>query len=289
VVASYSTPDDAIATGNYANLMQRWQLNALGILADFAARRADMVVSDSETNYRQVKSQLRIANSKITLIRPGLDTDTFKFVASGIRIRLGIDENAPMVLFVGRLEPRKGVDAILEALPEITKNVPRVKFVMVGQDTNLGPGGMPMRQHVITKARAHGLLERLTMLEPVDLQELVRLYSACDVFVLASLRESFGLPVLEAMACGKPVVATATGIAPELGLDGSNGVLVRVNNPRDLAEGIMHCLALTQRQKEALAIRNRKKVEQEFSMAAWAEKWEAVFRRAVEQRAMWGQ
>ena len=111
--------------------------------------------------------------------------------------------------------------------------------------------------------------------------ELIQLYSACDLFVLPSLYESFGLVTVEAMACGKPVVATSTGVVPELALDGEGGIMVPPGDARELAKAIIMLLSLKDEDRKMIARRNRGLVEARFSIAAWADKQTEVYDRAL--------
>jgi glycosyltransferase involved in cell wall biosynthesis len=114
--------------------------------------------------------------------------------------------------------------------------------------------------------------------------ELVKLYSACDLFVLPSLEESFGLVTIEAMACGRPVVVSATGIAPELGLDGTNGVVVPVGDGKALADAIVKMLLMSPQQKFEVSRRNRSIVEERFSLERFGENMLAVYRGVLSDR-----
>lgn len=128
----------------------------------------------------------------------------------------------PIVLFVGRLVPYKGVDVLLEALSRLD-----AATMIVGDG--------PQRTALEAQARALGMSERVTFLGSVGDDELAALYRACDVFVLPSVtrQEAFGVVQLEAMAAGKPVVSTdvGTGVA-WVNRDGETGFVVP---PRDAA------------------------------------------------------
>jgi glycosyltransferase involved in cell wall biosynthesis len=250
-------------------------------LADFTAKRADIVVADSTANYQQVMRKLRLNPGKCALVHPGVDTSIFKFVQSEIKKTLRIPPDAPMVLFVGPLEPRKGVEVLLRAVPKITRIVPNVKLVMVGRDTNFGPEGKSIYQHFVHEANLRAFADKLVHLDSVPDEVLVQLYSACDVLVLPSLHESFGFPVVEAMACGKPVVASETGIVPEIGLDGRCGSAVPIGDSDALSSEIVRFLLLTPEDKAAIAETNSKKVQREFSVQAWVEKMEALYRHVL--------
>ncbi|MDP2948068.1 MAG: glycosyltransferase family 4 protein [Chloroflexota bacterium] len=282
VVAAQSLPEDAIKTGTYRGLTQLVQLQLLGLLADLTAHRADSIIVNS-TNHANRLATKHLGAAKVESIPLAIDTAQFSCPTVDSRQQLGIASHQPLILFVGRLEPKKGAHILFQALAEVLAGCPAARVLLVGRDTLAGPGGSSFKHYLLSEVLPSEYAGHVTFLESVPYNEMVNIYSACDVFVLPSLEESFGLVLLEAMACGKPVVATATGIAPELGLDGSNGVLVPINNAGALAEGIIHCLSLTPGQKESVALQNRKKVEQEFSIAEWVEKWEGVYRQVADR------
>lgn len=281
VIATYSTLEDAAASQNYTSTPQLLQLKALAALANFTLRRADAVVCDSLANYRQIASRFRIPGSVIRAIPLATDTDVFRPVSTSIRAELGMDAETPFVLFVGRLEPRKGVYNLLKAMGTVARCLPMVRFVLVGQDTSLGPGGRSMRDHILAEARHGGFYRNLILVAPVPLARLVELYSGCDMFVLPSVRESFGFGVVEAMACSKPVVATATGIVPELGLADRSGVIVPVDDSAALAEGILSIAALAPEEREAAGRLNREQIVRQFSIPAYVQEWERAYGQAL--------
>jgi len=271
VVGIQSAARDIIGTRTYSGMAQLTSLKILSRLEDFTIRRASLVSANSRAMYIEATDRLHIDPGKVEIVHHAVDTEKYRFVASDIRGRLGIPINAPLVLFVGRLEARKGVHILCQAIPEIIKGLPATRFVLLGRDTNTAPEGGSFRSYIAREAEVHGFSNNLILTDFLSQDELVKLYSACDVFVLPSLQEAFGLVVLEAMACGKPVVATATGIVPELGLDGASGIMVPTNDAAELAQAIVKLLRLGEEDKQRIARRNRELVESSFSLPVWAD------------------
>ena len=163
--------------------------------------------------------------------------------------------NQPIVLFVGRLVPYKGVDVLLES--------------MVGLDaTALIVGQGPLRARLEKQAREIGVADRVRFLGSVDDEELAALYRACNVFVLPSVtrQEAFGVVQLEAMAAGKPVVSTDIGTGVGwVNKDGETGYVVAPRDARALHGALGRLLADAGLQKsmgEAAA----KRVRAEFTL-----------------------
>ncbi|MBN1678549.1 MAG: glycosyltransferase family 4 protein [Candidatus Thermoplasmatota archaeon] len=136
----------------------------------------------------------------------------------------------PTLLFVGGFEPRKGLDRLVQAMPLIAEEVPDVRLIVVAKS---GFRGTDQVGTFTSLARRLGVEGRILFRESVDQRTLLSFYSNCDVVVLPSRNEGWGLSLMEAMACGRPVVATRVGGIPELVRDGVDGLLV---DPDDLQQ-----------------------------------------------------
>ncbi len=145
----------------------------------------------------------------------------------------------PTVLFVGGLEPRKGLEYLVRALERVADVVPDVRLVAVAKT---GFRGTDQWQSYKSLAEHLKILERIDYHESVDESTLLQFYSDCDLLVLPSKTEGWGLSLMEAMVCGKPVVASRAGGIPELVRDGLDGILVDTGDVRWLAEAIVNLL-----------------------------------------------
>ncbi len=281
VVGLHSSANDVIRARTYSGIEEQIDLRILSWLENFTVKRADMIAANSQATYTQAIERLRIDPESVKIVHHAIDIQKFKYVESDIRERLQITSDAGMVLFIGRLEARKGVHVLCEAIPEVITSMPLTKFVLVGRDTNTAPDGGSVKSYIMEQARGHGFLDSLVFIDFLPLEELIQLYSACDLFVLPSLYETFGLVTMEAMACGKPVVATSTGIVPELELDGENGIMVPPGDAGALAEGLIKLLSLKDEHKRLIAKNNRELTEARFSIPEWANKMVQVYEKAL--------
>jgi glycosyltransferase involved in cell wall biosynthesis len=145
----------------------------------------------------------------------------------------------PTVLFIGGLEPRKGLEYLIRAMERVVDVVPDVRLIAVAKTGFRGTD-----QWLTYKALAQelDLLDKIVYNETVDESTLLQYYSNCDVLALPSKTEGWGLSLMEAMACGKPVVASRAGGIPELVRDGVDGILVDPGDVRWLAEAIVSLL-----------------------------------------------
>ncbi|HXR54372.1 MAG TPA: glycosyltransferase, partial [Acidimicrobiales bacterium] len=162
------------------------------------------------------------------------------------------------VLFVGRLEDRKGIDTLLAAVPDLVGRHPEVGFTIVGEDTRPMTDGLTHRQRFEASAAWPEVADHVRFLGRVDDEELHGLYAGCDIFVAPSRFESFGLILLEAMMFAKPLVASDIGGMAEIVSDGENGILVPPGEAGPLGDAIDRLLSSAElRQRFGAASRLR--------------------------------
>lgn len=280
---------EVISTKNTPSLKSCIGLLGLSSIAKFTALRADRFISESKVDYFEILNHLNIDAEKVDIINNGIDTNYYRVTEPNLvcecRLELGLPIKTPIVLSVGRIEKRKGADILTESIPLILRKIPDVKFVFVGRDTDTAPGGQSFKAWIEAKARNEGFQDNLIFKGFISAAELPILYSVCDAFVLSSRKESFGLVVLEAMACGAPVVSTSVGIVPELIKEASIGLeMVSVESPRELADAILKMLMLTEEEKTQITRKNREIVETKFSFDSWTDKIIDVYENALKSK-----
>ena len=195
--------------------------------------RADRIVAVSEHERGNMIDFYEAPGDRIQVIPCGVDMDVFKpMPRDEARRELGLgDEN--VLLYVGRVQPLKGPELLLESVARLDLNE-GLKVLIVGGDVT----GDEEVTKVRRLAEELGIDHLVSFEGTVPHRRLVHYYNAADLCVVPSFYESFGLVAAEAMACGTPVVATAVGGLPETVKDGLNGSLVRDRNPEVLAEKI---------------------------------------------------
>lgn len=174
-----------------------------------------------------------------------------------------------MLLFVGRMASNKRVDLLVEALPQIRASVPNVKLLLVGD----GESSEPYRQvvaQVHERAAALGVADAVQFTGIVG--DLVTHYRLADVYVTASLHEGFGVPLIEAMAAGTPVVASR--IAAHPWVLGDAGLLCEPENPADMAAQVI-ALLQDDRKYGKLVQRGLQRAR-EFSLEAYEVQWAEI-------------
>jgi glycosyltransferase involved in cell wall biosynthesis len=196
-------------------------------------RRADHLIAVSDYTRAAVIATLGINPARVSVIRHGAQPEEYRFPAgelTALRASLGVND-APMILSVGRLEPRKGLDVLLKAFA-LMQHAIGAKLVLAG-----GGDQQPYRQ----LAACLGIGERVIFAGRVDDLALRRLYAACDLFAFPSLMEGLGIVALEARAAGKPVVGSRVGGIPEVVPPGA-GYLVPPGAPVPLAQALLTAL-----------------------------------------------
>jgi len=177
------------------------------------ARRADRVIAISEASARDVREHLRVDPARIDVIPLGYGTPPRRDSTpeAELRGRLGLGAG-PIVLNVAMKKRHKNQRRLVQALPQIRERVPGAQLVLAGAST-------PYEAELRAEADALGLDGAVALPGYVDAADLEGLYAAAAAFVFPSLNEGFGLPVLEAMARGVPVVTSNVSSLPEVAGD----------------------------------------------------------------------
>jgi phosphatidylinositol alpha-1,6-mannosyltransferase len=204
-------------------------------------RGAEFVIANSRNTERLLRDEWRLPPAGIRLLHPGVDTERFVPAPRhpGLRDRLGWGDR-PVLLTVGRLQKRKGHDQLIRALPQIRRAVPEVLYAIVGDGEE-----RPFLEGLVGQEGLAGHVQFLGELQDEGLREC---YQQCDLFVLPNRQvhkdiEGFGMVLLEAQACGKPVVAGASGGTAETMRIPETGRVVPCDGPDELAALVVELLA----------------------------------------------
>lgn len=200
--------------------------------------KAAMVFSVSES-LRQAAIALGQAPAHVRVMANGVDlAKFFPEDKAAARAQLGLAESDPVLISVGGLTERKGFHRVIEVLPRLVKEFPRLRLLIAGGATPEGDWGQKLREQV---ARLR-LQEHVIFLGAVAPDALRRAYSASDVFVLATRMEGWANVFLEANACGLPVVTTNVGGNAEVVGSSEVGMVLPFGDARALAEALRDSL-----------------------------------------------
>ncbi|MGC8826329.1 MAG: glycosyltransferase family 4 protein [Anaerolineae bacterium] len=250
----------------------------LSVFTRLSAQRADRVIVISESTKRDAVRLLGLEARRVAVVYCGVDAVYHPLSADAVeeyRRRRGLPER--FVLFVGTLEPRKNITGLIEA------------YRLLAADWPHGPAELPVLviagakgwyyQDVYQAVQRAELMERVVFTGYVPADELPFLYNAATLFVYPSLYEGFGLPPLEAMACGTPVVASDRSSLPEV--VGDAGVLVNPTEPAAIAQAL-RALLLDEEARRALAEKGRRRAAA-FSWQRAAQETTAIYRQVLEK------
>jgi glycosyltransferase involved in cell wall biosynthesis len=215
-------------------------------------QRAAGVVVISPADYDFYTGKFPALREKIHFIPLGVETELY-------RPPLQRESHPPLILFVGRLDASKGLDLLIAGFARFRQRHPDARLVLVGGSQDYSPVEAQVREWMA----AYGVEEAVEMTGLLPREAILPYYQRADVFVLTSLWEGLPNALLEAMACGLPVVATAVGGLPSVIQNDYNGYLLEERDPVQLAERIERAW----QNRERLGAGARKTAEQ-FSIDA---------------------
>jgi phosphatidyl-myo-inositol dimannoside synthase len=233
---------------------------------------ADRVVASASYNEQQLRSVQGVRAGRIEVIPLSLAPEWD--MGNGADPAAGAHAGARL-LTVARLstvDSYKGIDRTIEALPAIAERVPGVTYRVVGDGDDRG--------RLEALAHRHGVADRIEFAGMVDDAGLKAEYAACDLFVLPSKGEGFGLVLLEAMAHGRPVVASAVGGPLDVVDDGRTGLLVE--DDAELADAVASLLEDPAR-LETMGDQARERVERSFSFDLYTRRWGELVGRVADR------
>lgn len=308
---------DLLATANIMYVMRKehfeichmhsFQAHAIGVIAAKVGRRLHTVLSRrveesfippqtfsmSRYKYRwgvdryiavsdAVRSQLvadGLPEDKISVVHSGVDVRRFEGVdGSGVRRELNVGDDTVLLGCVSHFAKDRGLEDLIDAVPLILRDVPKLKLLLVGN----GSLRSPLEARVADRGVQDAVLfagHRKNVPEFLD---------AMDIVCQPSLKEGLGTSVLDAMACGKPVVAACAGGIPEVVEDGVSGLLVPPRDPEALAAAVVR-LVKEEGLAEGLAACGRQKVEEEpFNVDAMVNGVRGIYEWLMEQGKVWG-
>jgi glycosyltransferase involved in cell wall biosynthesis len=185
-------------------------------LAMRGLKRADHLVADSEFTKRTLIEQLKIDSKRISVVYLGIDHQRFQplEVHPSIYERYGLQPDRRYLIFVGSEDPRKNLKTLLHAFADVNRTHSDVELIKVGR------AHFESERRTLLKLSEHlGIRDRVHFLDDVPGEDFPLLYNLASTCVMPSLYEGFGFPVLEAMACGTPVVCAQAASLPELADD----------------------------------------------------------------------
>ncbi|MDD2823012.1 MAG: glycosyltransferase family 1 protein [Candidatus Daviesbacteria bacterium] len=200
----------------------------------FGIQRADHIITISNFSRKDIIKNYKINSEKVTAIYPGYDKNIFKPIKDHKKIDLikqkyGI--SGKYIIYIGTIQPRKNLIRLIEAF----KPIENLKLVIVGKTKGLGREGW-MFDEILAKPAKLGIEDKVIFTGFVPTEELPYLLSEAETFILPSLWEGFGIPAVEAMACGAPVIVSNVSSLPEV--VGNAGLLIDPHSTTQIEQAI---------------------------------------------------
>jgi len=239
---------------------ERW---ALGLLCHSACR----LITVCDALRRDLLALRPELAAKTVVIPNGIDTQAAPpREPAETRSSLGIAEGVPLVGMVARLAPQKGVADFMRAARVVADGLPSTQFVVVGDG--------PLRDEARSLCREMKLEDCVRFLG--EMESARDLVAAFDLLVLPSISEGSPILAMEAMALGKPVVATAVGGVPEIVVDGQTGILVEPSDPEALGRAVLSLLYQAERARE-MGEQGRRRAALHFDVRQMLERTKVVY------------
>jgi glycogen synthase len=259
-----------------------------------AYENADGVVAVSRSMKDDVQALYGVPADRVRVIHNGIDPDEYRPRQNpAVLLRLGVDPDVPIVLFVGRITRQKGILHLVRAIKYLTPGV-QVVLCAGAPDTEAIAAEMTA---LVAEAKRDAATPIVWIPEMLPKDDVIALYTHAAVFVCPSVYEPFGIINLEAMACETPVVATAVGGIPEIVVPGETGLLVPLEaergdspEPKDpdsfsraLAHAVNELMAAPDR-RQAMGKAARARVLEHFSWAHIAQVTLEFYRELIDRR-----
>lgn len=229
----------------------------------------DAVEVNSEIGGKAIGQGLGVPAEKVEVVRSGLDLLAFDTVSQRVRIRseIGISDDQHLILCMGRLRPVKGVEYGLRAFASAHSQQPNIRLALAGEGDQ--------REYLELLAQELGITQYISFLGVRN--DVPELLSAVDSLMMPSLNEGFPRTAIEAMAAGKPIIASNVGGTSEAIIDGVNGILVRPADFDALSEAIVR-LVLDAELQVKLGRAGRERVAQNYSIEKYVTRLDEIYR-----------
>ena len=238
----------------------------------FAIRHADICTANSRATAQKALQMTACRN--LMIIPMGVDLNDFKKSTEVGDLKKKLRLDGEVILSVGRLIDLKGTDYLIKALPKVLLRFPQTKALIIGSG--------PQKSYLLNLAKELHIKDSVVFIGQIPHSQMAKYYSLADVFVLPSITskmgetEGFGVVLLEAMACGLPVIGSDTGGIPDIIKDGETGLLFHQKDSPDLANQIIRLLTDEDLRKKMVA-NARDLIETQFSWEIVAERFMEVY------------
>jgi glycosyltransferase involved in cell wall biosynthesis len=242
------------------------------LIAPSVIHSADIIIGVSHHEIELLNKVIPLDQEKIRYIPNGIHFDKYDPIPDPSPFLKEYKPSRPLILYVGRLASNKGLETLVDSAPEVIKEFPEATFALVGEDEG-------MKAILEKKLKKYGISQHFIFTGHImDITLFRSSFSACDLFVLPSEWEAFGIVLCEAMACEKACIGTRVGGVPEvIGKDQETGLIVEYADPKQLASAIIELLGDDKRRK-VMGRAGRKRVQAKFTWKKVVDQIEDVYK-----------
>jgi teichuronic acid biosynthesis glycosyltransferase TuaC len=218
----------------------------------------DQLVSVSSA-LKDAVEKIAVPKKTVKVVYNGCDLEDFTFSSQNrqrYRHKMNISEDEKVIIFVGELKKSKGIIELITAFNKLMPKYPKLHSFIVGNG--------PEYSNVKTEISANKLDKKVHLLGNQEHNEVSKWLSAADIFILPTHYEGLPNAVLEAMACGLPVIATNVGGIPEVVINGTTGILIDVNDVSSIIESV-DCLIMNKELAKKIGAHGREVIKNKFS------------------------
>lgn len=197
----------------------------------YSLSRLDKLIAVNRSAKQYYSKKKRNLDDKTVVIPVGIDMEMFKPLDKGkMREKYGFNQEETIILYIGRFSVEKDLELLLKAFKDLIPEIPKARLILLGK----GPEDERLRKIVKTQH-----IDGVTFMKPVKHEDIPEIINCADVLTLCSLFEGMPTVVLEALACGVPVVSTDVGDVSNVVVNGKTGQLVRNRDPESLKNAIL--------------------------------------------------
>jgi glycosyltransferase involved in cell wall biosynthesis len=277
------TPHSKFISEKLHNVSASFDHQNVAMLERVAMLQADVLTSPSRDLAEFVAADLNIPVDDIAIVMNPLDTAVF--CPEGTQALPPSDKLR--VIFVGRLEERKGINYLVEAIPKVVREFKNVEFVIIGDDTQTAVGGTSVLATLKSSLRESQCESYVTFIDRISLAALPDYYRSADISIVPSVYDNSPYTALEAMSCGRPVIGTSGGGTKEYVKHKQSGLIVQ---PRDV-DAIAACLLMLltdPEERKRLATNARTRAVESFDRKAVAAQTVDLYKLAIANYAATG-